>query len=524
MTKEESEVILLAQALRHKLTDSALESNLRIIDCHLPKDIHGSKYHFLQSFPTPRAKEYYYCLDCQVILKFKNSERTNCEKCNIEFNKSAVRKAGYYFLYSPLKDQLILLVQSKYFSNFREKNLEESDVINGKRYRILREKSIIGDNDITIQFNVDGINTFDSSQRSIWVILVQVNELPYRLRKEHMMCCGIWFDSKKPPMNLFLKYFINELSELHKTGFEVIPFFQEKKITIKVHTILASADAPARCAMQNLKQYNGENGCNYCLHPGLNVPFGDGFHRVYPVDNHQGRTHKQHHKDVNSLKAQTKVKDINGVKGPSVIMLLLLFHILWSFPPEALHDIFEGVTKMFTDAFLDTKNHTKEWYLGKKIKEMNELLLSMKPPSEVTRCPRPINQRSSWKASEWKNFLLYYSLVCFQKMMQHKKYYQHWFSFVYSVQILMKTKITEPELAAASAALTLFVSQIESLYGIDFMSYNVHILLHVPQSVKNFGALWAWSTFPYESYNGVLKSLFKGSQYVGTRSNFKILC
>lgn len=214
------------------------------------------------------------------------------------------------------------------------------------------------------------------------------------------------------------------------------------------------------------------------------------------------------------LDNQNAVNEINGIKGPSVVMRLPLMNIIWSFPPDPLHNIYEGVTKMFTDIFFDSKNHDNEWYLGRKIRTFDKMLLSKKPPSELTRCPRSITERASWKTSEWKNFLLYYSLVCFKAVMAHKKYYQHWFLFVYSVQIFAKTKITDVEFVAASAAMKLFVLQIESLYGKDLMSYNVHILLHVPRSVKMFGALWAWSTFPYEGFNGILKRLFNGSQYV----------
>ena len=46
------------------------------------------------------------------------------------------------------------------------------------------------------------------------------------------------------------------------------------------------------------------------------------------------------------------------------------------------------------------------------------------------------------------------------------------------------------------------------------MKYNVHILLHIPKSGKKFDALWTWSTFPFEHYDGVLKVLFKGTQYL----------
>lgn len=46
------------------------------------------------------------------------------------------------------------------------------------------------------------------------------------------------------------------------------------------------------------------------------------------------------------------------------------------------------------------------------------------------------------------------------------------------------------------------------------MKFNAHLLLHIPKSVKDFGALWAWSAFPYESNNFVLRSMLHSSQTI----------
>ena len=120
-------------------------------------------------------------------------------------------------------------------------------------------------------------------------------------------------------MNLFLKPFIDELIELHNAGFFTTTFLHVEPISIKVHTLLAPVDSVARCAVQNLKQYNGIHGCTYCLHPGEEIEFGDRFTRVYCGDRHQGRTWEQHKRDVKKVVNQKKLKDINGVNYPSFI-------------------------------------------------------------------------------------------------------------------------------------------------------------------------------------------------------------
>lgn len=222
------------------------------------------------------------------------------------------------------------------------------------------------------------------------------------------------------------------------------------------------------------------------------------------------RSLKQHNKDAK--KANGK-KSVHGVKGYSVVSLIPVLHIIKSFPPEYLHSVLEGVVNLFLSSLFNSQNYSKEWYLGRHANSINQKLQTMKPPTEITRTPRSLENLKKWKASEFKTFLLYYSLVCFHEHML-PKYFQHWLLFVYSITIFCKTKITEAEFVKAREALCKFVNEIETLYGEEYMKFNVHILLHIPQAILSFGALWAWSTFPFEHYNGVLKKLFHGTQYI----------
>ena len=40
---------------------------------------------------------------------------------------------------------------------------------------------------------------------------------------------------------------------------------------------------------------------------------------------------------------------------------------------------------------------------------------------------------------------------------------------------------------------------------------NVHMLIHLPSCVVQWGPLWGYSCFPFESMNGQLKLLFHDS-------------
>ena len=46
------------------------------------------------------------------------------------------------------------------------------------------------------------------------------------------------------------------------------------------------------------------------------------------------------------------------------------------------------------------------------------------------------------------------------------------------------------------------------------MSINVHLLLHLPDTVRELGPLWVYSCFHFEGQNGILKNLIHGTQKV----------
>lgn len=69
----------------------------------------------------------------------------------------------------------------------------------------------------------------------------------------------------------------------------------------------------------------------------------------------------------------------------------------------------------------------------------------------------------------------------------------------------------------AEQALGKFVLNFEKLYGATNASFNAHLLIHVAASVRNWGPLWATSTFPFESFNGTLLRFFSGTTHVPTQ-------
>jgi hypothetical protein len=57
-----------------------------------------------------------------------------------------------------------------------------------------------------------------------------------------------------------------------------------------------------------------------------------------------------------------------------------------------------------------------------------------------------------------------------------------------------------------------FVSHSEVIYGSQFCIYNVHILCHLSDDVKTYGALHNFYAFPFENYLGIIKRLVRSTR------------
>lgn len=126
-------------------------------------------------------------------------------------------------------------VNSKAYLYFGKITDNDSDIVNSSVYKQLMEQNVIGI--ITLMWNTDGVSLCKSSKLSI--LQVFINKLPYRIRRNNIMLCGLFYGYTKPNMNVFLQPFAKEMLDLYINGFNSTTMHREP-INIKVHTILCS--------------------------------------------------------------------------------------------------------------------------------------------------------------------------------------------------------------------------------------------------------------------------------------------
>ena len=444
----------------------------------------------------------------------KDTTITICNSCEELFDESESIKNGNYFIYIPLQQQIVrLLSNHKVFPYLTNRDLDVilssktvNDVTTSALYKELIVKHGLNPNDVSLTWNTDGIPIFNSSNFSIWPLQAFVNELPPHLRGKNILLLGLWF-GQKPVMNTFLKPFVEECRKLESIGFT----FGNEVLPRKVFALLLSADSPARAIVRNVKQFNGQYGCDWCEFEGVPVTNNNGPPtRYYPYRTPVVMRTSENQAEY-ALKA-TATTPVKGVKGMTMADLLPTFDTVRGTVTDFMHSVCQGVVRQLVEQWVNTKYHGESYYIGQKVNLVDERLQLISPPSEIHRSPRGISHRCYWKASEWMAFI-FYSLVILQGILP-SRYLNHFFLFVYGIYTLLGDSISDDAISLSEFCLTKFVIQLEELYGLSSCKFNVHCLTHLAHSVKDCGPLWATSTFTFEAHNHVLVNMFHGTQCV----------
>ena len=299
----------------------------------------------------------------------------------------------------------------------------------------------------------------------------------------------------KPSLNSVTDYlmdFVFELRQLLKNGF----IYNGKHITITVKSFLC--DAPARSFLKGITSHNGYDSCERCSIHGTwtegRVVFNEEI--VYPPrDNGIYRSfgYKGHQKEISPL-------------------IEIGLNVIEMFPLDYMHLVCLGTVRRLLH-FL--KNGPCGKISACQISEVSTLLLTFNAymPSEFARRPRGLQDMDRWKATEFRQFILYTGPVVFRSILSDTAY-NHFLALSVSVSILLQNndKIRLQYLEYARELIKHFVYYCKYIYGPSFTVYNIHHLLHLPDDCLYYNcSLDLISCFKYENFLQRLKKSIRNS-------------
>lgn len=337
---------------------------------------------------------------------------------------------------------------------------------------------------LSVQINVDGVPLFKSTNGQFWPILGRIDNPivgePYVI--------GIFYGVNKPSNLDFLHDFIAEYEKLKATGIIVGGSIFKFRISAII------CDAPARAFLKDVKIHTAYSGCERCTQTGVwngKMTFPDVTAPSRTDESFQNMLDTEHHKGKSCL----------SNLGIGMVSQFVL---------DYMHLICLGVVRRLVWLWLCGPLTLNCRMGAKMVQAISDALLTLKTfiPTEFARKPRSLSEWQRWKATEYRQFLLYTGPVVLHGKLPDAMY-NNFLLLSVGIRLLLEKDLNVDMVTYAHQLLISFVTHYSQLYGADMVVYNVHNVIHLSDDYKRFGSLDSISAFCFENYLGQLVKLVR---------------
>lgn len=353
-----------------------------------------------------------------------------CDTCQAKIIPSRSK----YFVCIPIKQQLLQSLQSDFdeIITYYESVLAEdqiTDIHNCQCFENVRKKyplSII----LPLIVNTDGAKVHRISTNSLWMIQCYQAFLPpaKRYMPANILIAAAHFGEKKPKMDEFFYVFLRDIREIQDNDginlkhngrdYNFMPFI-----------LGLCCDIPAKKEVLCTVGHAGRFACNYCLHPGISFKSStdkkSNVRYLAGTNNYQLRTHK----NVVDTYKKFRTTPINGIAGVSPMVAARQFDLVSGVSIDYMHAVLLGIMRKMLNLWLDSGNHTKDYYIKKPQQiTLSTRLVKQKPISDIIRKPRSLTMKNDFKANEYRSLLLYHLRFALSGLLP-QKYLKHFISF-----------------------------------------------------------------------------------------------
>nr|CAH0103370.1 unnamed protein product [Daphnia galeata] len=293
---------------------------------------------------------------------------------------------------------------------------------------------------IQIIVNVDGLPIAKSSGSQLWPILGKIKNLA----QSKPFIIGLYHGNSKPSdSNAYLSAFVEELLLLIANGVEWAGEWHGR-------VVFHETDVPKRTD-----------------------------------HSFRSKAQPEHHTGVSILETlPINMIECFSLDYMHLVCLGIVRKLLWTWIRGAL--------------FVGTRRIRLGW---RSITQISARLVALASnvACDFARKPRSLSELARWKATELRQFLLYTGPIVLKGVIDDDLY-NHFMLLHIAIKILVDNELCREFSSYARDLILLFVKQCEEYYGIEFMSYNVHNLIHLTDDVERNGPLDSFSLFDFEKY------------------------
>lgn len=392
-----------------------------------------------------------------------------------DFGGTELPKSGKYLVKTPKEKPLIKKVGDGEYLHFGLKN------------QLVKLIPVINNFKFEVQINIDGLPIAKSSTKSLWPILGVVRGTKL------VFVIGIFHGGSKPTdSNLFIRDFVDEAKDLTENGFDV----SNAHYSFNIKELIF--DAPAKAFLLKIKGHTGYSSCTKCE--------TEGFH-----DNH-----KTYFPEVGNLRTDKSFMDQTDWEfhtGTSILTEIPNLNIVTNTVLDYMHLICLGVMRKLMVLWIAGKKIAYNYRLSYQqvldISTFLETIVSKNTPKEFVRKGRSLKYLKQFKATEFRQLLLYTGVVVFKSVLKPKAY-ENFLTLVTACRILCSEKIQEEGcIDYAEKLLHYFVKVFGLLYGEENTSHNIHGLYHIADDVRGHGNLDNFSAFVFENFLQKIKKLIR---------------
>lgn len=435
-----------------------------------------------------------------------------------------VESLGKWMHRIPREDTLSDIYDGIVWKTFGITNEDSRPFVEQSRYNLM------------LTINMDWFQPFTGVTYSTGGTYLTIQNLPREERNamENVISCGLQPGPKEPrgtEINNYLAPLVDELLLLFDgLMMDVNVNGEIRRETVRAALVLNACDLPAARKLCGFSSPTSNCACHKCSNGFGSLP-EDRHRRNYasmmdmstwiPRTNESQRDNAQKWCEATTATARKQILHDTGARYSELLRLEYFDPVRFTVI-DVMHNLYLGTPVRMMDIWRPQNRSQRNYFSDDQLKEMAREARKVVLPLgyDVSSLIRKIDGSprgfSNLKADEWKTWVIALSPVLLHGRLD-RLYFNHWLDYVEANRIIASPTVTVQEIDKAHVLLHRFCQAMEYVYDPTALTPNMHMHLHVRESLKDFGPACASWVFAFERYNGIYKG-YNSNQ----RKNFEL--